>query len=78
MSLTDIRLMPQVSLSFINDIPHLVLQVRLFFIMATINPTIVKTIIKISKSDISITSFSAVDWRCCHLPAERQPTAYRY
>jgi len=43
--------------------------VRLLF-MAIINPITVNTIIRISKSVIAITSFSAVDWRLCNLSAD--------
>ena len=75
MSLTDIRLMLQMGLLIRNR--TCCYQVRLFFVMAIINPMTVNTIIRTSKSVIGITSFSAVDWRCRHLPAERQSTAYR-
>ncbi len=58
-SLTDIRLMPLVY-SDSNRIP-LANQVRLFFVIRIINSIIAKTITKISKSLISITSFPAED-----------------
>ena len=74
-SLTDIRLMPLVY-SDSNRIP-LANQVRLFFVIIIINSIIAKTITKISKSLISITSFPAVDWR--HAPPGKEATTtYRF